>query len=111
MADSTLRERLDAVMEILIEAATKGERCPMNDDILRRLEKRGIRCGESHVPNLAERGLIRIEISGRNYRTIEILQGPHKGARTLSNGDTPHLIIDRAGSRRIRRNRPAAETG
>lgn len=99
----SLKYRLDAVLEILTEAATKGERCPTNDDVIDRLENRGIRCCLSYIPDLARRGLIRIEICGRNYRTIEILKGPHKGARTLSNGSKPHWIIDGAGHHHIRR--------
>jgi hypothetical protein len=97
------RPRNPAVLAILVDAAVAGERCPTIDGIEYRLEKRGLppHAGKA-APDLARLGLIRIEISGKNYRTIEILTGPHKGKRTRGNGIRPHWIIDRVGHRRIR---------
>ena len=57
------------------------------------------------VMMLALRGMIRVEISGYNYRTVVILSGPHAGASTAPNpkgaGARTWKIIDADGMRRV----------
>ena len=68
----------DAMLELFGEVAARGARCPANDT-------NGI--GASAVQILCRRGDIRIEISGRNYRQVHILKGPHAGKVTAPNPD------------------------
>lgn len=63
---------LDKAFEIVCAAAVQGERCPEN----------GSGVAHSVLPALAREGRIRIDISRHNYRTVTILQGPHKGKST-----------------------------
>lgn len=60
--------------ELLVAAATKRERCPMNFPFgyIRR----------DAITTLADAGCIRSECFARNFRRVTILVGPHAGART-----------------------------
>ena len=53
------------------------------------------------VPALCRQGKIRVEIYDRNYRVVVILQGPHKGKRTLAHphAKKPWRTIDADGQR------------
>jgi len=95
--------RINAVRAILQDAAIKGERCPTADGIARLLEKR--RPGGWIVPLLARRGEIKIEVSGKNWRVVEIMTGAHAGRRTAENpdGHKPYRVIDRNGDRYLDR--------
>lgn len=86
---------LARTLAAVTRAAVAGARCPENEkysDVTS--DRLGV---------LARNGKIRIEISGRNYRQIFILAGPHKGARTAPNphGHMIWKIVDRAGNRRL----------
>lgn len=62
---------LDQAFALIECAAINGERCPTRDFL------------ESSVTTaLARAGRITIEISGRNWRTVTILTGPHAGKTT-----------------------------
>jgi hypothetical protein len=104
---------LDESFAYLCELALAGLRCPENHkDTLVRSEV---------VRLLAEAGRVRVTISGRNWRTVEILTGPHAGKSTKRNpsGSKPHIMTDHNGvhrkggglvptPRRIKRQQPSA---
>lgn len=99
---SRLDEAKEAVWGILQEIARKGERCPTLDRLGRLLELRGLSINHASTvpPMLAREGRIRIEISARNWRVVEIRQGKHKGKRTKESATAakPYLVIDTNGS-------------
>ena len=59
----------------LCEAANEEVRCPFNVDLSNSH-------GNGVVPQLADMGLIQVEVYGNNYRVVEILYGEYKGKRT-----------------------------
>lgn len=75
---------------ILEDAAVRGIRCPGRDiaDLQR-----------NQAAVLARAGLIRINISGHNYRQITILVGPHAGKSTAPHpmGYRPTRVLDTNG--------------
>jgi hypothetical protein len=85
----------EETFRILEAAAVAGERCPMTH---------GGALNGGNVTQLAHAGRIRVEISGRNWRTVTILTGPNAGKSTAPNPDprrrTAYLTIDKAGTRR-----------
>jgi hypothetical protein len=92
-----------AVLAIFEEAAVKGERCPSLNALAYLLEQRGIpHSGTGIPPMLAREGKIRIEISAKNWRVVEILRGPHRRKRTPGppGGAKPWLVVDASGSRK-----------
>ena len=94
---------LEATWAILQEHAAAGTRCPTADGLAYELEKRGVHIQGSAalVPELARAGKIRIEVSDKNWRVVEICEGLHQGKRTAGpprRNATPYLIIDRNGS-------------
>lgn len=89
------RQTLDETFQIIEAAAIKGERCPMG----------GGHGGPLLAPNvttLAHNGRIKVEISGLNWRTVTILDGPHRGKATAPNPDkfrrAAYLTIDKHGT-------------
>jgi hypothetical protein len=71
---------LDKALALLVDIASAGARCPATcgpdaHSLLR----------SEHIVYLAKRGDIRSEISGRNWRQITILTGPHAGKKTAPN--------------------------
>lgn len=60
---------------LIVAAALAGERCPMNANNGGPLEP-------SAISLLIRAGWIRSEISGRNFRRVVILTGPHAGKAT-----------------------------
>ena len=91
MTDSDLA--LQQCFEAIERAACEGARCPENGTL-------GVH--SVYTAELARAGRIRVEISGHNWRTVEILAGPHTGKRTAPNptGSKPFLIFDRNGKHR-----------
>jgi hypothetical protein len=75
-------------------AAIARFRCPLNGEC---------NVNSKTVKILCMRGKIRAEISGYNYRTAIILEGPHAGFSTLPNpeGMRTWKIIDTQGVRRV----------
>lgn len=75
----------DEVFAHLERAAIAGERCPPSN------------WGGHNAPlvllhsitmgALAKAGKIRIEVSGKNFRQVTILAGPHAGKKTAANPD------------------------
>lgn len=73
------------VLDLLIAAAREGRRCPTSGEIYDAMLEAGAPGGgwKAIVPDLARRGLIVVEVYGRNYRVVEIRQaGPYYGKRT-----------------------------
>lgn len=95
--ESDLRRRAEEVFTILESAAINGRRCPLNEEI----------SGGRPLQILTRSRRIRILISGQNWRQVEILAGPHAGAKTLAEprGLAAHWIVDETGKRRIDRPR------
>lgn len=70
------------VFDLIIEAARAGKRCPQRTEFVR--GHIDLSAASSNIVcRLARFGWLKIEISGRNYRTVEILKGPDKGCRTM----------------------------
>lgn len=78
----------------LIEAAViAGARCPMT-------QPHGP-LSQKAIPTLVKQGKIVSRVSGRNWRTVTILVGPHAGKRTMPDpnakpGAKPRLITGRS---------------
>ena len=92
------RVPISETLDLLEQAAASRSRCPDSIDIKNYLVDRFGR--NAVITNkitkvLSELGHIRIEIYGRNWRVIEIMRGPHKGARTMGppHGGKPHKVI------------------
>lgn len=51
----------------------------------------------STMSKLAGEGRILIEISGQNWRTVTILEGPHKGKTTMKNPDPKAYVWQTIG--------------
>lgn len=86
--------------DVLAAYAVGRRRCPQRGEI-----------DSAAVVGLAKAGRVRVEIFPRNWRVVEILDGPHKGKRTQEppGGKTgaaraqrmrPYLVIDSSGTRR-----------
>lgn len=73
------------------ERAAKGERCPTLYEIRKRCTT------NMPLTELADMGLIRIEVYGRNWRVIEIINGRNAGARTKEapDGWEPYWVSDK----------------
>lgn len=84
---------LNTCFVTLEKAACEGARCPKNGE-------QGVQSDITTA--LAKAGRIKIEVSGHNYRTITILDGPNAGKRTRPD---PHqrpayLVVSKAGTLR-----------
>lgn len=79
----------------MIEAAAmKGARCPQANEF----PEGGV---ASAVYALADQGKIKIETYAKNWRVVQILEGPHAGKRTKAcphNHDGPWRVIDQNGT-------------
>lgn len=97
------------VFDLVREAARLKARCPTNDQISAKLMRQRLRSvhpsGRGWTGELAKAGYFRIEVSGHNWRTIEILVGPDKGARTMDDpkGGTIYRRIDNHGDKWLTR--------
>jgi hypothetical protein len=86
------------VVDFLLEVARKGERCPTSTEIGAALIRAGLRSSASHrVPDLARRGLFKVEIYGKNWRVVEI-----DGMRTMEPPfvGAPYRVIAKGTSSR-----------
>ena len=72
-------ERIDRAMLLVVQAALLKARCPMSNP------HGPLESGA--IEKLISLGLIRSEVSGRNYRQVFILRGEHAGRATAPN---PH---------------------
>lgn len=81
----------DATLGQLVEAARAGRRCPQNHKLPHM----------QAVPYLVATGDIRVEIYCQNYRVVEILTGPHAGARTAEApvSTPPYKVLERGAGR------------
>ena len=70
------RQRLEDTYNQVVEAALRKRRCPDNASI-----------NSAQLTALARQGRLRIDISGRSYRTVHVLTGPHAGLSTLPDPD------------------------
>lgn len=86
-------EQVQRCFEALQRAAVAGARCPLSgsDGVTSDL-----------TAALAKSGRIKIEVYARNYRVVEILDGPNKGKRTRSApvGHETYKLIDKRGTLR-----------
>jgi hypothetical protein len=71
-----LRSNAVQIIEAIAAAADRGDRCPTTPE----LQRRGL--SVPGIVQLAEAGLIRTEVYGRNWRVVWICQGPHRGKST-----------------------------
>ena len=74
----TEAEKLDDAFNALVKAAIDGKRCPM----VAQLKQIAKMPTKSPLLLLAQRGKIWVGVYGHNFTVVEILEGPHKGART-----------------------------
>lgn len=75
----------DGVLALIEQAAINGTRCPQGTVV------------SSHmVRELAREGLIRIEISGKNWRRVTLLKGEHAGKSSAPDpeGRAPYRTIE-----------------
>jgi hypothetical protein len=88
--------QLDTMFDAYLYAAKIGARCPTKAELFQRL---GFNASDA-TKRLAAAGKIVVEIYGRNWRVIEIADGPCKGARTAAppHGGNPYLTINSEGS-------------
>lgn len=68
-------EKVSQTYALVLAAALDGRRCPENHDL-------PVMLG---INELCRQGRIKVYISGNNYRQVEILDGPHAGAKTAPN--------------------------
>lgn len=92
LTETEKNRRLEAAFRRVVAAADVGERCPENgtQDINAKV-----------LGDLARAGRIRILIADRNYRTVEILEGPSAGKSTKAypRRSYPWKVIDKNGTR------------
>lgn len=68
-------ERVSQTFTMVLAAALEGRRCPENYEL-------PVMLG---ITELCRQGRVKVYISGNNYRQLEILEGPHTGAKTAPN--------------------------
>lgn len=83
----------DEAMAIITRAVLANKRCPKNNS---NADEGEDWLGSAAVYTLTRHGDIRVEISGRNYRRIVLLTGPHAGKGTAHNptGDSVWRVIE-----------------
>ena len=105
----TLDPTTALVYHLIEQAAAAGARCPQNDFLLDRLHEKGLPCSGGIAPiltRLAKAGLISGAVSGHNWRTLMIHQGPYAGMSTRPNprnGSHAYMIYDLHGCSRPHR--------
>lgn len=77
------RMTIDEVFAVLETAAVKGERCPVSQWQENAGPPPSDLISSSSVTALARQGRILVEVSGRCWRTVTILTGPHAGKKTM----------------------------
>jgi hypothetical protein len=91
-------ENLDRAFALLVECAVKGERCPTSAGP----DAHHLLSG-GEISALARAGRIRSEVSGRNFRQVTVLTGPHAGKKTAPNPNKNarvYIVMDGAGTKR-----------
>lgn len=90
-----------ALFDLIVRTALAGERMPT----ARELKNAGHSSSPATLERLTDAGHIAREISGHNWRVVEILTGEYAGKRTAGpgRGRKPYLIIDQNGRRRVNR--------
>lgn len=75
MGEATRRNAVQ-IVDLIAAAADRGARCPTTPEMVRR--------GLSNPPiaSLADMGVLRTEVYARNFRTVWICAGPHRGKMT-----------------------------
>lgn len=68
-------EKISQTFTMVLAAALEGRRCPENWYLPAMLG----------INELCRQGRVKVYISGQNYRQVEILDGPHAGAKTAPN--------------------------
>lgn len=93
--------RAEALFRLLEAVAVRKERCPVNPVLGDSVPSAG-----QALSHLIAAGRVRTEVYGHNYRVVEILTGPNRGARTAEHpaGGKPTKVNgilqeDRGGSR------------
>lgn len=71
-------QQIEQAFQMLEAAAVAGMRCPAD-------KTQGGSLPDGAVSELWRRGKIKSEVSGRNFRQITILVGPHAGKKTAPN--------------------------
>lgn len=78
--------KLDRAFRIVERAAILGQRCPPSNwerlPFQRAVPRPDVMVNSTALTALAKQGMVLIEISGRNYRTVTILVGPNAGRKT-----------------------------
>lgn len=84
-----------AVIELIEKAVRGGDRCPLNSALPEGAS--GI------IPALAREGVLRIELSGRDWRRVTMLKGELAGRSTAANphGHCTWRVIDERGNRLV----------
>jgi hypothetical protein len=106
MPKALTQAQIDACFAVIERAAIAGERCPQSyveNSVIHR----------SALLRLIRQDRISIAISGRNYRTVTLLTGPHAGKSTKPDpsGAVIWKVVDKRGTHRpapIVRARPSA---
>lgn len=73
------RQRKETIFRAIALAAQRGERCPTSDQFT---DQFGIPLSSRLISALANEGRIRVEVSARNWRTVWICEGEHRGLHT-----------------------------
>jgi len=89
------KDWIDEAWAAINAAALAGDRCPKNDSAYKGLMVHG-----GAVVELARLGRLRSEVSGRNYRTVYILDGENAGKNTAPDpsGYSAWLVVSKAGT-------------
>ena len=89
----SLADIQDFVLGYLRGFAKRGERCPTNPEILNHCREHGLTMPANMYPSaLANRGLLRSEVYGTNWRVIEI--DDYRTAERPGGGE-PYKVIDK----------------
>lgn len=96
LTPALLRKRKERVFALIEAAALSGQRCPPTAGPDAHPDMRA-----GLLSELAREGRVRIEISGLNWRTVTITQGPHAGKHTRRDpsGRSIYQVIDKNGRR------------
>jgi hypothetical protein len=71
---------LEFVFNTVVDAAVAGDRCPTSDFFT---NQHRINYSTQYFAALARDGRIRIEVTARNWRTVWICEGLHRGRHTM----------------------------
>lgn len=85
-------EKMRVIFDAAEQAALLGKRCPTSDECADQL---GIHTSSHIFSDLAAAGRIRIEVTARNWRTVWICAGEHRGKHTMlpTPVSRPYLVL------------------